>query len=86
MKNIYLKTGKRPEDFWKLADKKGFVKHGKIVATRAKMLTWLKSKEVGLGHVHASFIILYLRLRAKDPTVTVKIKEWAYNTGYKNIK
>ncbi len=56
--NIRAKTGKGPDEFWKLANKKGFVKQGKIVAKHAEMLAWLKSKEIGLGHVHANFIIL----------------------------
>ncbi len=37
MDNIHAKTGKTVEDFWKLASKKGFVKHGKIVAKHADL-------------------------------------------------
>lgn len=85
MENIEAKTGKSQEDFWKLANKKGFAKRGKVVAKYAEILTWLKSKEIGLGHVHASFIVLYLRLRGKDPKVTAQIKKWAYDTGYKDV-
>ena len=84
MDNIQSKTGKTPEDFWGLANKKGFVKQDKMVAKRAELLDWLKSKDIGLGHVHASFIILYLRLRASDPNISAKSKEWAYSTGYKD--
>jgi hypothetical protein len=83
MDNIQAKTGKTAEDFWKLANEKGFIKDGKIVAKHADMLKWLKS-EIGLGHVRANFIILYLRLRTNDPKVSEQSKKWAYSTGYKN--
>ena len=82
MDNIQAKTGKTPEDLWKLANKKGFVKRGNIVARHADLLAWLKS-EIGLGHVHANFIIMYLRLRTNDPKVSAQSKKWAYGTGYK---
>ncbi len=68
MDNIQAKTGKTQEDFWKLAIKNRFVKQGKIVAKHAELLAWLKS-EIGLGHVHANFVILCLRLRANDLSV-----------------
>lgn len=83
MENIQAKSGKAPDEFWKLANKKGFVKRGKVVAKHAGMLKWLKSSEIDLGHVHANFVILYLRLRAKDPSVSEHMKKWAYDTGYK---
>ena len=53
MDNIQIKTGKTAQDFWKLANQKGFVKRGKIVSKHSEMLAWLKSKEIALGHVHA---------------------------------
>src|SRR5947199_8311026 len=59
MDNIQAKTGKTQDDFWKLATKNHFVKQGKIVAKHAELLAWLKS-EIGLGHVHANFIIYYI--------------------------
>ena len=46
--NIKAKTGKTPEDFRKLAKKKGLVKPREIV-------TWLK-EEYGLGYGHAGAI------------------------------
>ena len=49
--NIRAKTGKTPEDFRKLAKKKGLVKY-------SELLNWLKSC-CGLGHGHA--IILYIQ-------------------------
>lgn len=84
IENIKAKTGKSPDDFWRLASKKGFVKRGKLTAKYGEMLRWLKSDEIGLGHVHASFVILCLRLRAKDPSVSANMKKWAYETGYEN--
>ena len=65
---------RRWEDFWKLAIKNHFVKQGKIVAKHAGLLAWLKP-EIGLGHVHANLIILYLRLRANDPKVSSQSKK-----------
>jgi hypothetical protein len=84
MNNIQAKSGKSPQDFWELANKLGFIRNDKIVATHAQLLTWLKS-DVGLGHVHANMVILYLRLRTKDPRVSVKMKDWAYSTGYHEV-
>jgi hypothetical protein len=51
--NIKAKTGKTPEDFRKLAKRKGLV-------TYSELLEWLKC-ECGLGHGHANAIILYIR-------------------------
>jgi hypothetical protein len=85
IKSIQDKTGKTPEDFFKLAGEKGFIKQQKITAKHAEMLGWLK-KEVGLGHVHANMVILYLRLRTGDANLTPAMKEWAYNTGYQKGK
>jgi hypothetical protein len=83
MKNIEAKTGKSSEELWILANKMGFAKEGKIVATHAQLLKWLKS-DIGLGHVQANFIIAYLRLRTNDPKISEKMKTWAYETGYKD--
>jgi hypothetical protein len=83
MQNIEAKTGKSAEDFWELANKMGFIKEGKIVASHAQLLKWLKS-DIGLGHGHANFIIAYLRLRTNDPKVSEKMKTWAYSTGYQD--
>ncbi|HWY28390.1 MAG TPA: DUF4287 domain-containing protein [Candidatus Sulfotelmatobacter sp.] len=84
MDNIQIKTGSTADDFWKLAIKKGFVKRGKVVARHSEMLTWLKSEEIGLGHVHANFIILYLRLRTNDAKLSAQSKKWAHSTGYRD--
>jgi len=80
--NIEAKTGKSLDEFWKLAVGKGFVDGDKVVAKYSDMLKWLKS-DMGLGHVHAGFIIMYLRLRAGDSRVSPSMKEWARSTGYK---
>lgn len=58
--NIYAKTSKSPEDYRKMAKEKGLVKH-------ADLLKWLKT-ECGLGHGHATAIILYI----KDPELGKK--------------
>ena len=55
--NIKAKTGKTPQDFIKLADKKGFLKEG----TKAKVIVnWLK-KDFDLGHGHAMSIVLAIK-------------------------
>src|SRR5207247_10913077 len=87
-RNIEAKSGKTAEYFWKLAMKKGFVKRGHTVAKHSEILAWIKS-EVGLGHVHANFIILFMRLRAIDTIVFSQALMWALrmrlsylNSGY----
>jgi len=82
MDNIMAKRGKTPEDFWKQATKKGFVKRGKIVASHSDLLAWLKP-DIGLGHVYANVIITYLRLRTNDPQLTPRMRKWAHSTGYR---
>jgi len=86
MDNIQIKPGQSPQDFWKLASKKGFVKRSKVASKHSEMLAWLKSKEIGLGHVRANFIILYLRMRANDPELSTHSRKWARSTGYANYK
>jgi len=59
--NIKAKTGKGPEDFKKLADKKGFTKNGKLVegVKAGQIVDWLKSDfELGHGHSMAIFALL----------------------------
>ena len=55
--NIKIKTGKGPDDFKKLAEKKGFLKDGKLVAEKkaSEITNWLK-EEFALGHGHAMAI------------------------------
>ena len=84
VENVQAKTGKAPDEFWQLATKGGFVRKGKVVAKHADMLRWLKS-DIGLGHVYASFIIMYLRLRAGGEGVSPQMREWANRTGYREL-
>ena len=55
--NIKAKTGKTPDDFKKLAEKKGFLEKGAIKSgVKATEITnWLK-EEFQLGHGHAMAI------------------------------
>ncbi len=82
MQNIQAKMGKSSEDFWKLAKKRGFVKNSEVVATHGVRLAWLKSKEVGLGHVHANFVTTYLHVKTDDPKVSAQMRERAETTGH----
>jgi PhnB protein len=50
--NIKAKTGKKPEDFKKLAERKGLLKPG---IKAMEIVGWLK-KDHGLGHGHAMAI------------------------------
>ena len=51
---IKKKTGKGPEDFKKLAEKKGFLEKGKLKTEvkAGEVVDWLK-KDFELGHGHA---------------------------------
>ncbi len=55
--NIKAKTGKSPEDFKKLAEKKGFLQRGELKAgvKAGEIVAWLK-KDFSLGHGHAMAI------------------------------
>lgn len=55
--NIQKKTGKTPDDFKKLAEKKGYLKNGKLEANgkATEITNWLKD-EFELGHGHAMAI------------------------------
>ena len=55
--NIKAKTGKSPDDFKKLAEKKGFLKDGQLIKTvkATEITNWLKD-EFELGHGHAMAI------------------------------
>lgn len=50
--NIYKQTGLTPDDFKRLAQKKGLLKPG---VKAMEIVAWLK-KEHGLGHGHAMAI------------------------------
>lgn len=55
--NIQQKTGKGPEEFKQLAEQKGFLNKGQLVATvkATEITNWLK-EEFELGHGHAMAI------------------------------
>lgn len=53
--NIKAKTGKSPDDFKKLAEKKGFLKDGEIMVKPTEITNWLK-EEFELGHGHSMAI------------------------------
>jgi len=58
--NIKAKTGKGPEDFKKLATKKGFLVNGEIKAgiKAGEIVQWLKEDfELGHGHAMAIFTL-----------------------------
>jgi len=58
--NIEAKTGKGPEDFKKLATKKGFLKNGELTVKAGDIVAWLK-KDFELGHGHAMAIYALLK-------------------------
>ena len=60
--NIEAKTGKSPDDFKKLAAKKGFTEKGKLKANvkAGEVIKWLKD-DFGLGHGHAMAIVALLK-------------------------
>jgi Domain of unknown function (DUF4287) len=55
--NIQTKTGKGPDEFKKLADKKGFTSKGKLKegVKAGEIVKWLKD-EFDLGHGHCMAI------------------------------
>lgn len=55
--NIKAKTGKLPEDFKKLAEKKGLLKEG---IKAGQIVKWLK-EEFDLGHGHAMAIYAIIK-------------------------
>jgi hypothetical protein len=61
--NIQTKTGKTPDDFRKLATKKGFAERGKLkVGVKAgAVVAWLKA-DYALGHGHAMAIVALLKV------------------------
>jgi Domain of unknown function (DUF5655)/Domain of unknown function (DUF4287) len=63
--NIKAQTGKTPQDFRVLAEKKGLLKEG---VKTGQIVDWLK-KDFGLGHGHAMAIVLTLK-SATEPKVS----------------
>ncbi|HEX8314567.1 MAG TPA: DUF4287 domain-containing protein [Flavisolibacter sp.] len=60
--NIKEKTGKGPDDFRKLAEKKGFTQNSQIKpgVKAGEIVTWLKD-DFALGHGHAMAIFALLK-------------------------
>ena len=60
--NIHEKTGKTPEDFIKLAKKKGFADSGGLRdgVKAGDIVSWLKA-EFELGHGHAMAIVALIK-------------------------
>ena len=59
--NIKTKTGKSPDDFKKLAEKKGFTQKGKLTpeTKSGDIVKWLKEDfELGHGHSMAIYALL----------------------------
>ena len=81
MASIEGKTHKTRDELWNLARRQGFVKASKFVARHSDVVAWLKAN-LGLGHVHASFLTTYFRLRANDPTLTDNMRSWARTTDF----
>src|SRR6266571_9501524 len=66
--NIKAKTGKTPEDFKALAEKKGLLREG---VKTGQIVAWLK-EDFGLGRGHAMAIVLTLRSASPPPISTDK--------------
>lgn len=62
--NIKAKTGKTPEDFRVLAEKRGLLQQG---VKTGEIVTWLK-EDFGLGHGHAMAIVLTLKNATQPKT------------------
>jgi len=73
--NIKAKTGKTADDFRVLAEKKGLVKPGEIVA-------WLKA-DFGLGHGHAMAVVAVIKSHGA-PKVAADDKVAAHFAGAKS--
>ena len=60
--NIQKKTGKGPDDFKTLAEKKGLIKNGKVKdeVKAGDIVKWLK-EDFDLGHGHAMAIYALLK-------------------------
>ena len=59
--NIQAKTGKSPDDLNRLAEQKGFLQNGQLVATvkATDVTNWLKEEfELGHGHCMAIWALL----------------------------
>lgn len=62
LRNIEAKTGKNIADFRRLAERKGFTRHGKLAegVKAGAIVKWLK-EDFELGHGHAMAIVAVLK-------------------------
>lgn len=62
--NIASKTGKKPADFEKIAEEKGFFLNGKLKTTvkAGEIVKWLKD-DFDLGHGHAMAIYAWFKVK-----------------------
>ncbi|MFT3826604.1 MAG: DUF4287 domain-containing protein [Chitinophagaceae bacterium] len=60
--NIKTKTGKTPQDFQKLAEKKKFIQNGELnpKVKVGEIVAWLK-EDFDLGHGHAMAIVAWFK-------------------------
>ncbi|KIC91051.1 DUF4287 domain-containing protein [Flavihumibacter sp. ZG627] len=67
LNNIKEKTGKGPEDFKKLAEKKGFTRNGELKPglKATEIVSWLK-EDFELGHGHSMAIYALLKGMKKE--------------------
>lgn len=75
--NIKAKTGNGPDDFKKLAEKKGFLKKGKLVegVKAGDVVSWLKA-DFELGHGHAMAVYaLFKGIKQAEASETTKRKK-----------
>lgn len=77
--NIKAKTGKTPQDFRDLAEKKGFLKPG---VKAGEIVAWLK-EDFGLGHGHAMAIVNTLKT-ATQPKLSSEEKVSKHFSGSKS--
>jgi hypothetical protein len=65
--NIETKTGKSPDDFKRLAEKKGYTENGTLRAgvKAGEIVAWLK-QDFELGHGHAMAIVALLKGSRSD--------------------
>jgi hypothetical protein len=67
--NIQAKTGKSPDDFRNLAEKKGFLNKGILLASvkAGEVVAWLKD-DYDLGHGHAmALYALFKGVKKEEP-------------------
>ncbi len=70
--NIKTKTGKTPEDFKKLAEKKGLLKPD---VKAMQVVNWLKA-DFGLGHGHAMAIYAVFKgIKQAEPIAKKPVKK-----------